>query len=117
MGVGVRRTARAINVTVLAVALLPAVAGCRSSVSLNREVVVVFKPGSTQADRDRVRAACATATPHASPVPVGPGTLKSSRVNDVRFRVDTAGDAELNKLYACLIADPSVRGVSLPGVG
>jgi hypothetical protein len=90
---------------------------CRTTVTLKREVVVVFKPGTTAADRDRVRAACADATPHASPEPVGPGTLKSSRVNDVRFRVDKADDAELAKLYACLTKDPAVRGVNLPDMG
>jgi hypothetical protein len=90
---------------------------CRTTVSLKREVVVVFKPGSTPADRDRVRAACADASPHASPEPVGPGTLKSSRVNDVRYRVDKADDSELAKLYTCLTKDPSVRGVNLPDMG
>lgn len=111
-----RRIGKAIGVAALSAAVLP-LAGCRTTVSLNREVVVVFKPGSTEADRDRVRASCASASPHASPVPEGPGALKSSRVNDVRFRVDRAGNAELNKLYACLTADPSVRGVNLPEMG
>ena len=90
---------------------------CRTTVTLNREVVVVFKPGSTDADRERVRTECADASPHASPVPVGPGTLKSSRVNNVRFRVDKADDAELAKLYSCLTKDPAVRGVTLPDIG
>jgi hypothetical protein len=90
---------------------------CRTTVTLNREVVVVFKPGTTEADRDRVRAECADASPHASPVPQGPGTLKSSRLNNVRFRVDKADDTELTKLYNCLTKDPAVRGVSLPADG
>lgn len=109
-----RRTGRA----VLAVGLLVVgLTGCATTVSLRREVVVVFKPDATEADRDRVRTTCAAASPHASPQPEGPGTLKSSRVNDVRFSVDKAGNAELNKLYDCLRADPSVRGVSLPEMG
>ena len=90
---------------------------CRTTVTFNREVVVVFKPGSTAADRDRVRALCTDVTPHASPEPQGPGTLKSSRLNDVRFRVDKADDSELAKLYACLTKDPAVRGVRLPENG
>lgn len=108
-----RRTGRAVALG----ALLLAMAACRTTVSLNREVVVVFKPGATEVDRDRVRTACAGASPHASPEPEGAGSLKSSRVNDVRFRVDKADNAELNKLYTCLTADPSVRGVDLPEMG
>ena len=102
--------------TAAVIALLAAAAltSCRTTVTLNREVVVVFKPDSTTADRDRVRSECGDVSPHASPVPVGPGTLKSSRVNNVRFRVDKADDAELAKLYSCLTKDPSVRGVTLP---
>ena len=90
---------------------------CRTTVTLNREVVVVFKPGTTAADRDRVRSACATVAPHASPEPQGPGELKSSRLNDVRFRVDGADDRDLAQLYACLTKDPAVRGVRLPENG
>ena len=106
--------------SVAACCLLAAAAlltSCRTTVTFNREVVVVFKPGSTAADRDRVRAECADASPHASPEPQGPGTLKSSRLNDVRFRVDKADDTELARLYACLTKDPSVRGVRLPADG
>lgn len=99
------------------VVLLVVLTGCSTSVSLRREVVVVFKPGATEADRDRVRTMCASASPHASPQPEGPGKLKSSRVNDVRFSVDKADNAELSKLYDCLRSDPSVRGVSLPEMG
>lgn len=107
------RSVAACGLAVAAVAMV----SCRTTITLKREVVVVFKPGATAADRDRVRAACAAASPHASPEPQGPGTLKSSRVNDVRFRVDKADDSELNRLYGCLTKDPAVRGVRLPDQG
>lgn len=101
---------------VLAGGLLLALAGCRQTSNLTRaEVVVVFKPGATQADHARVYAKCEHVA-GVSPEPLVttskyPATLRSN----VRYRVDHASNYDLQQLYNCLTTDSTVAGYSTTG--
>ena len=102
--VSTRRTALATTV----------LAGCRTPPTLRaREAVVQFGPGATAADYTRVRALC----PSMHNVTLEPPTTRTdpaSRLYGVRYRIDNASDADLAKLYACLLKEPAVRGVDIP---
>ncbi len=78
-----------------------------------RELVVHFDPAATPEQHRAALAAC-SGIPNASPEPIGPGTLKSSRLNDVRFRIDNATSREVARLTACLNRQPGVRGFDIP---
>lgn len=78
-----------------------------------REVVVHFDPAAPQAQHDAARSAC-TGLPGASAEPRPTSTLPSVRAADVRFRVDSASDAQLAALYRCLARQPGVVGVDIP---
>ena len=90
-----------------------AAAGCNASLS-NREIVVHFTPEATATEHRDALDACARAAPHASPEPIVHTSYASSRVEDVRFRVDKANDHDLAQLYECLGRQPGVVGVSDP---
>ncbi len=110
------RHARATGGTLLAAVLLSSpLTGCgRYADQLRqRELVVKFDPGATPQQHRAARAACA-GIPNTSPEPIGPGTLKSSRLNDVRFRIDNASYRELARLTECLNRQPGVRGIDIP---
>lgn len=76
-----------------------------------REIVVHFKAGTTAAQHREVRTAC-TGYAGTRPEPLPASTLPSVRLNDVRFRVDEASDAQLARLEGCLTRFPYVLGVS-----
>jgi hypothetical protein len=99
--------------SLLAVAVAGVIAGC-GKYGAQREVVVTFKPGATQAQHDAARTACTGVVARSTPEPRPTSTLPSVRLNDVRFRVDAANDGELAKLYECLRQQPGVLGVDLP---
>jgi hypothetical protein len=97
----------------LGAVLVVVLTGCNASLS-NREIVVQFTPTASATQHAAAREACATAAPHASPEPIVHNNYASTRVNDVRFRVDKANDHDLAQLYACLSRQPGVLGVSDP---
>jgi len=97
----------------LCAALALLVAGCNASLS-KREIVVHFSSSATPADHEAARAACATATPKASPEPIVHNKFPTTRMQDVRFRVDKANDYDLAQLYKCLAKQKGVIGVSDP---
>jgi len=88
-------------------------AGCRQTANLaQQEVVVAFKPGSTQADHLRVYNAC-RGLAGIDPEPlVTNSKYQATLANNVRYRVDHASNIELQALYTCLGKDPSVVGYS-----
>jgi hypothetical protein len=94
-------------------ALIILLTGCNASLS-NREIVVQFSSGATPAQHAAARAACATATPKASPEPIVHNKYATTRIDDVRFRVDKANDHDLAQLYSCLSHQTGVIGVSDP---
>lgn len=99
---------------VLAALIAFVLAGCGRAV-VRQEVVVHFVPGATQADHLRVWQSC----------PGGPGVIReplatdsrypSTLLNNVRYRVETANNYQLQQLYDCLRKDPSVAGYALVG--
>jgi len=97
---------------VLVVGVL-ALTGCNPALS-KREIVVQFTPTATAQQHRDVLTRCAHAAPHTSPEPMVKSTYASTRVNDVRFRVDKANDHDLAQLYACLGKQPGVLGVTDP---
>lgn len=94
--------------------LLAGAVGCNADALSKREIVVHFKADATDADHRAAQAACADAAPHVSPEPIVHSSYASTRVADVRFRVDHANDNDLAKLYICLGKQPGVLGVSDP---
>jgi hypothetical protein len=96
-----------------AVLLVVALAGCNASLS-KREIVVHFTPTASDAQHVAARDACAAANPKASPEPIVHTKFASTRIDDVRFRVDKADDHDLAQLYSCLSHQPGVVGVSDP---
>lgn len=102
----------AVVVPILLIALA-GIAGC-GQYGVQREVVVTFKPSATPAQHDAARAACTGVVTRSTPVPKPTSTLRSVQLADVRFRVDSANDAELAQLYDCLRRQPGVLGINLP---
>jgi len=82
--------------------------GCKATAGLSeREVVVHFRVGTSLGTKAQVAAAC-SAVPNASPEPL-PSSADSpqAKLNEVRFRVDKASQADINALYRCLRRYPS----------
>jgi len=75
---------------------------------------VHFSADATAAEHLAARAACTGAAPNTSPEPVVHTRFASTRINDIRFRVDHADDHDLAQLYVCLGHQPGVVGVSDP---
>lgn len=100
-------------VAALAVGAL-ALGGCGYGGSLaQREVVVIFGAGATQAEHVAAQRNC-SGFPEASPEPIAPSQYASTNANNVRFRVDGASDAQLAALYGCLQKQKGVIGVNIP---
>jgi hypothetical protein len=78
-----------------------------------REAIVTFREGTSQAVRMAVRSACSH-VPQAIPEPVPTDKKLSDYLNDVRYRIDKASDADLARLENCLGKFPSVSGVETP---
>lgn len=96
----------------LAVVALASVAGCSGGYTKNlsqRELVVQFVPGATQAQHEKVMQAC-TGTANATPEPMPTQGNPATMLNNVRFRIDYASDADINTLINCVQKFPSVRG-------
>src|SRR4051812_15337542 len=101
-------TPRRLSSVLTAVSLL-AIAGCNAALS-KRELVVHFEPGATSAQHGQALEACTGVAPHTSPEPIVHNNYASSRVNDVRFRIDKANDHDIAKLQTCLAQQPGVVG-------
>ena len=101
-------TARATGTATVGVSLvILLLAGCTQQ----RELVVHFKPGTTQAVRAAALHACTGAAPKTSPEPMPTASAASSdQVNDVRFRIDSADDRDIAQLETCLAKQPGVAG-------
>jgi hypothetical protein len=97
----------------LCAALVVLLTGCNASLN-KREIVVHFTASATEAQHAAARTACATAAPHSSPEPIVHNSYATTRIDDIRFRVDKANDHDLAQLYKCLAKQPGVIGVSDP---
>ncbi len=97
-------------------AVVVSASACHATSGLStQEIVVVFKPGTTQTDHATVWAACQR-LPGTSIEPlVTTSKYKSTLLNNVRFRVDHASNYQLQKLYSCLTAQKSVSGYNTDG--
>ncbi len=111
-----RRSATATATAVLALAL--GCAGCASFDAAlgQREAVVHFQPQTSNATRLKVRAACSH-VPQARPEPLPSSHAASDLVNDVRYQVTNATDADLARLTECLQKFPSVAGIDISSPG
>lgn len=104
------------RLTAAAAIVVAAATACTTqSAVTRREVVVKFSADATQAQHDAARAAC-SGLPRTTPEPAPSNAGRAGRLNDVRFRVDLASDAQLNALYKCLVRQPGVIGVDIPAV-
>jgi hypothetical protein len=81
-----------------------------------REAVVHFQPQTSNATRLKVRAACSH-IPQARPEPLPTDHIASDLINDVRYQVNNASDADLARLDQCLQKFPSVAGIDVSGAG
>jgi len=97
----------------LCAVFLVALTGCNAALD-KREVVVHFKSTATAEQHAAARDACADAAPHASPEPIVHNSFATTKIADIRFRVDKANDGDLAQLYKCLAKQPGVVGVSDP---
>jgi hypothetical protein len=80
-----------------------------------QEAVVTFKPGTSQAAMMSVRTTCGK-VPRATPEAVPKDVNGTSGVYSIRFRVDSASDADVARLSKCLSRFPSVQGVNIEQV-
>ncbi len=108
----VRRAAAYGLPVVLAGALITGCAGFDKAFG-QREAIVKFQQGTPQAVRMSVRAACSH-VPAAIPEPIPTDKKLSDYLNNVRYRIDKASDADLARLENCLNKFTSVRGVETP---
>jgi hypothetical protein len=93
---------------VIAVATL--LSACNGSIS-KRELVVHFDPTASPEDHRAARDACAGAAPRTSPEPiVHNDKYPTTRISDVRFRIDHANDKDIAQLESCLARQPGVVG-------
>ncbi|MDR0341800.1 MAG: hypothetical protein LBI49_01575 [Nocardiopsaceae bacterium] len=95
-----------------AAALLALTAGCSTfNASLGQqEAVIQFKPGTPDHTRLAVRAACSH-IPGAKVEPLPTDAVASDRLNNVRFQVGGASDAQLARLQQCVSRFRSVAGI------
>jgi hypothetical protein len=77
-----------------------------------QEAVVSFAPGTSQATMVSVRNACAK-VPGATPEAIPKDANATSGTYDIRFRVDSASDADIARLSKCLSRFTSVQGVNI----
>lgn len=76
-----------------------------------QEAVVQFKPGTSNATRLHVRAACSHIR-QVKPEPLPTDHLASEQLNNVRYQVGSASDAQVARLQQCLQKFPAVVGIS-----
>ncbi len=94
-------------------AVLLSACGQAGAALRRQEVVVVFDRSATQAQHVAARDAC-SGLPNVTPEPIGSSKALAGRLNNVRFRVDNADAAQVNRLYMCLQKQPGVVGVNVP---
>jgi hypothetical protein len=99
----------------LAAALLAAAGGCaRMDAALGRQWVdVTFKPSTTLAGIEKVRAACAH-VPNVHPYPLPRQHSVINLMAGVRFDTTNATDANVARLQECVQKFPAVQGFT-PG--
>lgn len=98
-----------------ALVLAATLTGCRQTAGLSKqEVVVVFKSDATAADHSRVYAACKNLPGVEAEPLVSDSKYSATLLNNVRYRVDSATNYQLQQLYNCLRKDPSVLGYKPP---
>ena len=104
---------RAAAVAVAGAAAL-AVSGCAQfdAAMGKQEAVVSFAPGTAQATMVSVRNACAK-VPGATPEAIPKDVNATSGTYDIRFRVDSASDADIARLSKCLSQFKAVQGVNI----
>ncbi len=109
---------RAVTAGAVIAAAVLASAGCaKFDAALGKqELVVAFRPGTSQAAMMKARSACSN-VPNATPEPMPTGANATSRVYDVRFRIDHASDADVARLEGCLSHFRSVQGVNVEQPG
>jgi hypothetical protein len=78
-----------------------------------REAIVIFREGTAKSVRLDVRSACSH-VPRVVPEPLPTDRKLSDYLNNVRYRIDNATDAQLAQLENCLNRFRSVKGVELP---
>jgi hypothetical protein len=96
-------------------ALLAGAAGCRATRTLSqRELVVHFQLDTPLAQRAQVARACEH-LPLASPEPL-PASASSAaaKLNELRFRIDKASNAVVDRVASCAQHFPSVRYLEVP---
>jgi hypothetical protein len=102
---------------VIAAAVLGSAGCARFDAALGKqELVVAFRPGTSQAAMMKARSACSD-VPNATPEPMPPGANATTGVYDVRFRIDHASDADVARLEGCLSQFPSIQGVNVEQQG
>lgn len=108
------RLLRAGTVAAAAAVLALAAGGCAQFDATfgQQEAVVHFQPGTSLATRLHVRAACSHVQ-QATPEPLPTDHLVSDQVNDVRYQVGGASDAQLAELETCVGKFRSVAGVDI----
>ncbi len=97
---------------VLAGALTAGCAGFNKAFG-QREAIVIFRAGTPDSVRLAVRTAC-SGVPQAKPEPLPSDGKLSDYLNNVRFRIDNASDAQVAQLENCLDRFRSVKGVEMP---
>jgi hypothetical protein len=109
---------RAVTAGAVIAAAVLASAGCaKFDAALGKqELVVAFRPGTSQAAMMKARSACSN-LPNATPEPMPTGGNATSGVYDVRFRIDHASDADVARLEGCLSHFRSVQGVNVEQPG
>lgn len=113
-----RRLLRGSGAAVLLGALALPAAGCASFNATfgQQEAVIQFKPGTADTARLQVRAACSRIA-QVKPEPLPTDHIVSDQLNDVRYQVGGASDAQLARLQQCVQKFPSVLGIDFTTPG
>lgn len=102
---------RARGACVVGVVALAAVLSACSGNITKRELVVHFAPSASPEDHEAALNACSGAAPRTSPEPmVHNDKYPTTRISDVRFRIDKANDKDIAQLESCLAKQPGVVG-------
>ena len=102
---------------VIAAAVLGSAGCAKFDAALGKqELVVAFRPGTSQAAMLKARSVCSN-VPSATPEPTPRSANATSGVYDVRFRIDHASDADIARLEGCLSHFRSVQGVNVEQQG
>jgi hypothetical protein len=107
-----RGRARRAAVAAAVAALALAAGGCaKFDAALGQqEAVIQFKQGTPDATRLKVRAACSHIA-GLKPEPLPTDHIASDQLNNVRYQVGNASDAQQARLQQCVSRFPSVAGI------